>query len=192
MPLDPPTRQLMSEFEQLVDDHYQPLYRFALSLVRDPDRAADLVQETFCIWAAKGDQLRERDKAKSWLFTTLHREFLAHRRRASRYTDDPEAAEAAVDTTCSDEDADRQMDGQRALELLGQLDEAFRAPLSLFYLQEHSYKEIAAILNIPIGTVMSRISRGKEILRRKMTAGPASAPKNILLLNPESLRNHHG
>lgn len=183
----------MIDFEKLVDDHYAALYRFAMSLTHSPDRAADLVQETFCIWAAKGGQLREAAKAKSWLFTTLHREFLASRRRASRFTDDSDAAQHAIDNSQSnDEVADRQMDGQRALELLAGLDEMFRAPLTLFYLQQHSYKDIAEILEIPIGTVMSRISRGKEILRRKMTSAPASAPKNILHLNPETLRKSHG
>lgn len=183
----------MIEFETLVDDHYEALYRFAMSLCRDPDRASDLVQETFCIWAAKGDQLRDRSKAKSWLFTTLHREFLAHRRRASRFTDDPEATQAAIENAhATDDESDRQLDGQRALELLGELDELFRAPLTLFYLQQHSYKDIAGILDIPIGTVMSRISRGKEILRRKMEDHPASAPKNILLLQPHTLRQNHG
>ncbi len=183
----------MIDFEKLVDDHYAALYRFAMSLCRNPDRASDLVQETFCIWAAKGSQLREVSKAKSWLFTTLHREFLAHRRRASRYTEDPEAAQTAIENShATDDESDRQLDGQRALELLGELDEMFRAPLSLFYLQQHSYKEIAEILEIPIGTVMSRISRGKEILRRKMEDAPASAPRNILHLEPETLRKSHG
>lgn len=181
----------MSEFQELVDAHYQPLFRFAVSLTRDPDRAADLVQETFCTWAEKGDQLRDRSKAKTWLFTTLHREFLGQRRRASRYSDEPvESLNGSL--VASEDDAERQMDGQRALELLGTLDETFRAPLALFYLQQHSYKDIAEILEIPIGTVMSRISRAKEMLRRQMTAEPASAPKNILQLNPEALRQHHG
>jgi RNA polymerase sigma-70 factor (ECF subfamily) len=182
----------MSEFEELVDAHYQALFRFAVSLTRNPDAASDLVQETFCIWAAKGGQLRDRSKAKTWLFTTLHREFLSHRRRAARFSDEPldEAASEAV--PCAQEDADRQMDGQRALELLGALDETYRAPLALFYLQQHSYKEIAAILDVPIGTVMSRLARGKDMLRRKMTAEPASAPKNILQLQGGGLQQHHG
>ena len=79
----------MSEFAELVDAHYQALFRFGMSLTRDVDRASDLVQETFCIWAAKGSQLRDRSKAKTWLFTTLHREFLSQRRRASKFSDEP-------------------------------------------------------------------------------------------------------
>lgn len=182
----------MSEFEDLVDAHYQALYRFGMSLVRDPDIASDLVQETFCIWAAKGHQLIDRGKAKTWLFTTLHREFLSHRRKSSRFSDEPINEQTSANLAANEEDAERQMDGQRALELLGELDETYRAPVALFYLQQHSYKEIAEILDVPIGTVMSRLSRGKELLRRRMTAEPSSAPKNILQLKPEELRKHHG
>jgi RNA polymerase sigma factor (sigma-70 family) len=180
----------MTEFAELVDAHYQALFRFALSLTRDADHAADLVQQTFCIWAQKGNQLRDRSKAKTWLFTTLHREFLSQRRRAARFSDEEIDDDTTACVSGPESDAERQMDGQRALDLLGQLDETYRAPLVLFYLQQHSYKEIAEILGIPIGTVMSRISRGKEILRRQMTAEPSSAPKNILQLEPEVLHRH--
>lgn len=182
----------MSEFAELVDAHYQALFRFGISLTRDSDRAADLVQETFCIWAAKGGQLRDRSKAKTWLFTTLHREFLGQRRRASRYSDEPLDEETTEGLVGPEDDAERQMDGHRAMELLGSLDEVYRAPLALFYLQQHSYKEIAEILEVPIGTVMSRLSRGKDVLRRRMTEEPSTAPKNILKLEPEAYQQHHG
>jgi RNA polymerase sigma-70 factor (ECF subfamily) len=182
----------MDEFEQLVDAHYEALYRFALSLAKDVDSASDLVQQTFCIWAEKGGQLRDRTKAKTWLFTTLHREFLAQVRHSNRYSPEGFDAEAADRIAAEDEDADRQMDGRRVLELLGSLEESYRAPLTLFYLQQHSYKEIARILDLPIGTVMSRISRAKELLRKQMTSEPSSAPKNILQLDPEALRKSHG
>ncbi len=179
----------MSEFAELVDAHYQALFRFGISLTRDVDRASDLVQETFCIWAAKGHQLRDRTKAKTWLFTTLHREFLTQRRRASKFSDEP-LDEAKLEASVSNDDgAERQMDGQRVMELLGTLDETYRAPIALFYLQQHSYKEIAEILDVPIGTVMSRLSRGKEMLRKQMTAEPSSAPKNILQIEPGGLRH---
>src|SRR5260370_15889803 len=64
------------DFEQLVDAHYAALYRFALSLAKNEMDAADLTQQTFYIWAEKGRDLRDPGKAKSWLFTTLYREFL--------------------------------------------------------------------------------------------------------------------
>jgi RNA polymerase sigma factor (sigma-70 family) len=179
----------MSEFADLVDAHYQALFRFGMSLTRNVDRASDLVQETFCIWAAKNEQLRDRSKAKTWLFTTLHREFLNQRRRAAKFSDEPLDEGKAEAMVAPEEDADRQMDGQRAMELLGALEETYRTPLALFYLQQHSYKEIAEILDVPIGTVMSRLSRGKEMLRRQMTAEPASAPKNILQIEGKGVRH---
>src|SRR5438309_3365063 len=73
------------DFEQIVSQHYESLYRFAFSLTRAEADACDLTQQTFYIWAAKGHQLRDRSKVKSWLFTILHREFLKMRRRAVRF-----------------------------------------------------------------------------------------------------------
>tara|TARA_Y100000385_G_scaffold214901_1_gene223533 strand:+ start:654 stop:857 length:204 start_codon:yes stop_codon:yes gene_type:complete len=58
----------MEEFANLVDQYYQALYRFGFSLAKDPERASDLVQQTFVIWAQKGQQLKDRSKAKTWLF----------------------------------------------------------------------------------------------------------------------------
>lgn len=157
----------MSEFEQLVDTHYEALYRFGYSLAKSPERASDLVQQTFVKWAEKGHQLKDRTKAKTWLFTTLYREHLSHARRSTKFPErnleDSEYKLPAKETT-----VERKLDGKRAVNLLNQLDETFRAPLTLFFLQEHSYKEIAETLDIPIGTVMSRISRGKKQLRELM------------------------
>jgi RNA polymerase sigma-70 factor (ECF subfamily) len=181
----------MTEFEELVDAHYQALYRFGLSLAKNPDRAADLVQQTFCIWAGKGHQLKDRSKAKTWLFTTLYREHLGQARRSVRYPEQ-ELGDAENQLPAHEPDVERRMDGQRAVELLGALDETFRAPLTLFYMQQHSYKEIAEVLDVPIGTVMSRISRGKEQLRRKMTGEPASAPKKIVEFQPEAFKKSNG
>ncbi|MGJ8677959.1 MAG: RNA polymerase sigma factor [Akkermansiaceae bacterium] len=179
----------MSEFEELVDAHYKPLYRFAYSLAKNPDGAADLVQQTFCIWAQKGHQLKDRTKAKTWLFTTLFREHLTVSRRQKKYSDG-DLEEMEYQLPAHEEDGGRKLDGERAVHLLSQLDETFRAPLALFYLQQHSYKEIAAILDIPIGTVMSRIARGKKQLKEKMYDEPASTSKKIISINPESIENH--
>src|SRR5207248_8103535 len=76
-----------TDFQQLVDRQYAPLYRFALSLSKSEADAADLTQQTFFLWVSKGHQLRDRSKAKAkaWLFTTLYREFLGRRRREVRF-----------------------------------------------------------------------------------------------------------
>ena len=178
---------MKDEFQQLVDDHYQPLYRFAYSLAKSPDGASDLVQQVFCIWAQKGHQLKDRSKAKTWLFTTLYREHLGQVRRNNRFPeDDIEESEYQL---CSERtDTSRQLDGKRAVELLGSLEETFRAPLALFFLQQHSYKEISVILDIPIGTVMSRISRGKEQLRKKMR--DEVAVDTVVAINSNELRKN--
>jgi RNA polymerase sigma-70 factor, ECF subfamily len=152
-------------YECLVEMYYAPLYRFALSLSRHEQNASDLVQETFCRLAAKGRQLRDPSKAKTWLFTTLYREFLRNRRNESRF-DSIETFSGQDEMSAPDTALQNRMDIASAKEALMQLDALYRAPLVLFYLEEHSYIQIAEILGIPVGTVMSRISRGRELLRK--------------------------
>jgi len=173
----------MNEFEELVETHYQALYRFGYSLSKNADIASDLVQQTYCIWAEKGHQLKDRTKAKTWLFTTLYREFLGLARKRKRFIDE-DTSELEYILPPVEADSDRKMDAQHAVNLLGQLDEIFRAPLTLFYLQQHSYKEIAEILDVPIGTVMSRISRGKTLLKKSFLEGEnINKESNVISLN---------
>lgn len=157
------------DFTQLVDAYYSPLFRFALSLTRRESDACDLTQQTFYVWATKGSALRDAAKAKAWLFTTLYREFLRTRRREQRNTpfDDVPPEETAI----TDEELAnmRRLDGPAVMEALQRVDDVFRAPLTLFYLEEFSYLEIAEALGIPLGTVMSRLSRGKAQLRAALT-----------------------
>lgn len=181
----------MEEFENLVDQYYQPLYRFGYSLAKNPDRASDLVQQTFVIWAQKGHQLRDRSKAKTWLFTTLYREYLGTARRSQRHPE-MEIGEVEHELPVEEKDSGRQIDAQRAVALLGELDESFRAPLTLFYLQQHSYKEIAKVLDVPIGTVMSRISRGKEQLRKKMASASDVDSSRIVDFKPNNVKQNNG
>ncbi len=159
-----------NDFEEIVSRHYEPLYRFALSLARTETDACDLTQQTFYIWAAKGHQLRDASKVKSWLFTTLHREFLNTRRRAVKFQLheldelDQELPNIPPETVSS-------LDAARVLEFLQQVKEPYRAALTLFYMEDYSYKEIADILEVPIGTIQSRISRGIAQLRQLILAG---------------------
>jgi RNA polymerase sigma-70 factor (ECF subfamily) len=154
-----------AEFARLVELHHGPLYRFALSLTRTETAASDLVQETFLAWAEKGHQLRDRSRARSWLFTTLHRQYLQGQRRAVRF---PEVGMEAVgeDDYRVEAGVVGRLDAQGVVAALGRLEEDYRAPLSLCYLEDCTYEEIAAILGIPLGTVKSRISRGLGQLKR--------------------------
>ena len=158
------------DFEQIVAQHYEPLYRFALSLTRAEADACDLTQQTFYVWATKGNQLRDRSKVKSWLFTTLHREFLSIRKRAVRFPH-VELSDASEDLPAIPPDVVNTLDATRLLEFLGQVQEPYQAALSLFYLEEYSYKEIADILEVPLGTVRSRISRGLAQLQQSILVG---------------------
>jgi len=152
-------------FTQLVDSYYAPLYRFALSLARNSADACDLTQQTFYVWATKGSALRDDTKVKTWLFTTLYREFLRSRRRGARLTALDDLPPGTEDQPAPEIDLAINLDAQLVVAALHEVDEAFRVPLSLFYLEDMSYLDIADLLEVPIGTVMSRLSRGKTQLR---------------------------
>jgi len=160
------------EFEKLVACYYEPLYQFAFSLTRDEADACDLTQQTFCIWAAKGHQLRDASKVKTWLFTTLHREFLGTRRRQTRFPH-VELEHAAAELPVVSPATVDHLDSGQVLEALTALDEIYQAPVALFYLQDCSYNEIAEILDVPLGTVKSRLTRGLGRLHQMLT-GPAA------------------
>jgi RNA polymerase sigma-70 factor (ECF subfamily) len=163
-----------AEFESLVARYYVPLYQFAFSLARIEADACDLTQETFTVWATKGHQLRDVSKAKTWLFTTLHREFLESRRRQTRFPHfELAAAEAELPKVVPS--AISRHDTAHVLETLSHVEEIYQAPVALFYLQDCSYNEIAEILQVPLGTVKSRLARGisqlQRLLARDIAAG---------------------
>ena len=147
------------DFEGLVALYYEPLYQFAFSLTRAEADACDLTQQTFYVWATKGHQLRDPGKVKTWLFTTLHRLFLETRRKQTRFPHhELESAEIELPVVQPREISS--LDTDKVLAILARVDENFQAPVALYYLQEYSYNEIAEILELPLGTVKSRISRG--------------------------------
>ena len=162
------------DFESLVARHYEPLYQFAFSLTRDESDACDLTQQTFCIWAAKGHQLRDVSKVKTWLFTTLHREFLGSRRRQTRFPH-VELEGAAAELPAVPPASVNRLDTAQLLEALAQLEGIYQAPVALFYLQDYSYNEISEILGVPLGTVKSRLARGLGRLHQVLVDKPSGA-----------------
>jgi len=167
------------DFETIVSAYYKPLYRFGYGLAKNEHEASDLTQQTFFIYAEKGGSLRDKSKVKSWLFTTLYREFLRRRQKDSRMDSyEPEMLEAAVGTV--EPHIYRRMDANFAVEALEEVNAVYREPLSLFYLKNLSYKEIAAVLDMPVGTIMSRLSRGKAQLRNIYKREESNASENAL------------
>ena len=167
--------------ESLVERFYQSLYHFALSLARSEVVAADLTQETFYLWSAKGHQLRDATKVKTWLFTTLHREFLRRHRHSVRFPHhETSAVEHELPVVAST--VENQLDAATVMQTLQLVDETYRVPLALFYLEDFSYNEIAEALEVPAGTVMSRLARGKAQLRALLGEAATGAPRRIVPL----------
>ncbi len=177
------------EFERLVKEFYMPLFNFGLSLSRNRSDAADLTQHTFYTWARKGHQLRDPSKAKTWLFTTLYREFLARRRQGQRFVD-LEGDAILVEPLQIASTVVEALDAAIVREALETLEDRYRAPVTLFYMKQHTYREIAQILEIPIGTVMSRLSRGKEELRTRLLDFADREARKVVALPVKESQTH--
>jgi len=165
-----PNAHVPTQFGALVEKHYLPLYRFGLALTHCENEAIDLTQHTFYVWAHKGHQIRNPAKIKVWLFSVLRHEFLKRKRYQARFVRSESSLQLArVQETDDSDSGMMELDGLAAQEALLSLTDLYREPLALFYLQQHSYRQISVILDIPIGTVMSRISRGKIKLRKALS-----------------------
>jgi RNA polymerase sigma-70 factor (ECF subfamily) len=175
------------DYEQAVALYHEDLHRFALSLARNPDDARDLTQESYCRLLGKTGQLRDRTKVKSWLFTTLYRVFLGWKRHEKRF---PHLEFSVIEPELPALTGDMvdKMDGATVMEALQEIDQHHRTPLMLFYLQSLSYREIAELLDVPIGTVMSRLARAKAILRTVVTARTAGAQNSNVIPLPAPRR----
>jgi RNA polymerase sigma-70 factor (ECF subfamily) len=163
-----------TDVTSVVDVLYGSLYQFAVGLTRSESDAADLVQQTFLSLIQRLHQIRDSSKIRCWLFTTLRRNFLIEVRRR-RKCSEVEFRPDVHDFWAGDPEAWSSSDGQKIREALLQVDEGYRVALELFYLRDLSYREIGATLGIPIGTVMSRLSRGKAQLKSILSI--SSSPK---------------
>jgi RNA polymerase sigma-70 factor, ECF subfamily len=160
-----------ADFEQLALPLLPSLYNHAFWLTRNHAEAEDLVQETFSKALRAFDSFQADTNFKGWIFRILRNTFFTSRSgiatsRTVFLEDHPHALDT-TDTSPSPEDNLIRLDNQAALQrALEQLEPLLREALLLCDVEEVKYRDIALILDIPIGTVMSRISRARRALRQ--------------------------
>lgn len=171
---------LMLRFERDALPLLDTLYSGALRLTRDPHQAEDLVQETFTKAFAAFASFEEGTNIKAWLFRIMQNQFITNYRKASRQPlesqiDDLQdwelsRLEAAADTATPSAEAEalRALPDGEVLQALLALPEEFRTAVYLADAEGFSYAEIADIVGVPLGTVMSRIHRGRKRLRETL------------------------
>lgn len=152
--------------EMLVADYLPAVYRYAFRLSGTGADAEDLSQQAFLIAQQRLEQLREPAKARAWLFAILRSCFLKRLRKSSpRMAWDLDLAQVP-----SPWKEDIEVDKEALQIALEELPDHDRTILLMFYFEDASYKQIAEMLDLKMGTVMSRLSRAKDRLRQRLTS----------------------
>jgi len=156
------------EFEAVTVPHLNDLYRTAVRLVRDRTEAQDLVQQVYMqAWKAF-HRFEPGTNCRAWLFKILINEVRHYRRRWFNTKTVPEAEQSLEETLAFEPSVPEHLQDEDVLAALDEVPREFREVILLADVQEFSYKEIAEMLGVPLGTVMSRLSRGRKQLRVKL------------------------
>jgi len=171
----------MSDILHLVEPVIPALRRYARALVRNRAAADDLVQD--CLERAISHWHRRREgDPRPWLFTILHNLAVNHFRRSARRGTHITIDEANEDDFGQDAVQEQKLMYQDVLDKLARLPEDQRAVLLLVAVEDLSYADAAKVLDIPIGTVMSRLSRAREKLQQEIEGTADGTTKNVVQL----------
>jgi RNA polymerase sigma-70 factor (ECF subfamily) len=178
VPEEQESQGTQEEFEAIALEHFDALYNTAMRLTRNPGEAQDLVQETYLKAYRFFHRFEPGTNVKAWLFTILRNTYINVYRKTVRQQqiDFEQVVPLYAAPSTASEWADRgsveemlrhvvQDDVKRALD---DLPEEYRLVVLLADLEDFSYKEIAAIVGCPVGTVMSRLFRGRRLLRKSL------------------------
>jgi RNA polymerase sigma-70 factor, ECF subfamily len=150
------------QIAQLVAEHHQAVYRYAYRLTGSVQDAEDLTQQVFLASQRHLGSLRNMNSARSWLFAILRNCFLKDRQRRRPVL----AADVSVSMDLVPATHPRdEIDSDRLQDALNRLPDTSRLVVAMFYFEECSYREIADRLEMPLGTVMSRLARARDYLR---------------------------
>jgi RNA polymerase sigma-70 factor (ECF subfamily) len=157
----------MPAFARQLEEQLPRLRRYALALTRNPDNADDLVQTTLVRAIAKQHLFQPGTNLRAWLFTLLHNQFVNDVRRSANQGISVDISDASKDLIAvANSSAPQQL--KELDEAIGKLPIEQRQVLLMVGLEGMAYEEVAAILMVPIGTVRSRLSRGRAALRQLM------------------------
>jgi RNA polymerase sigma-70 factor (ECF subfamily) len=179
------------EFKRLTYPHMRLLYNVALRYCKNVFDAEDIVQETYLTAFHKFHQLREKSKCKPWLLRILRNNFLKNYQRQKRDRRLPETDYIEfLKTSQAPDDAEllltKASTRQVVQETIDRLPEKYREVLILYYMDEMLYKDIATALKIPIGTVMSRLTRAREGVKTMLIKQMKLKDNNIVKINFKS------
>lgn len=155
------------------------LRRYARALVRDRANADDLVQDCLERAVSRWHQRRDGD-VRAWLFTILHNLAISQFRRSATRGNHVPIDETGEDDLGEAAAQEQKLMYQDVLNKLAKLPEEQRAVLLLVAVEDLSYADAARVLNIPIGTVMSRLSRARERLQQELEGAASKAPENVV------------
>jgi len=172
-------------FGELAMPLFDSLYNFARWIARDSDDAEDLVQETYLKALRSFASFQPGTNFRAWIFQILRNTFLSSRtkfeRRMAEALDSGEGEpELAVDTETPETILINRSDSQLLQRAVDDLPVHYRETLLLCEVEEMSYREIAQILSIPIGTVMSRLARARKAVRESLGSTPGAPPSRHL------------
>ena len=177
------------EFDQLMRGHVRPLYRYAYRWTGDADQAEDLVQETLTRLFSELPRLREIEQVRPWAARVMYRIFVDWLRREQRspvvfvgrsgttgesFDDEDEQAEARDEAFNPQELTEQAFERERLVAAWNRLGRQHRVVLSLYDIEGYSLDEVAQIIEVPLGTAKSRLSRARHNLRELLNEGTDS------------------
>lgn len=160
---------------ELVEGHYEDLYRFAYRLSGCHADAEDLTQQAFLIACKKLHQVQDPARVRGWMLTIVRNVYLKSRQRVARQY---ACFDMIAVEHCEADFTEFNFDEEALQHALEEIPEPYRISILLYYFEEIGYKEIAELLGIPIGTVMSRLSRARKFLRERLSS-EARTPVSI-------------
>ena len=171
--------QPLAGFEELAMPLFDALYNFARWLAHDSNDAEDLVQETYLKALRSFTSFQPGTNFRAWIFQILRNNFLSSRTKLERrmtvaMDSEEDGPELAVDTKTPEAILVNRSSSQLVQRAIDDLPVHYRETLLLCEVEEMSYQEIAEILSIPMGTVMSRLARARKAVRESLLSAPSA------------------